>query len=78
MGPSETSELADTIRRARIQLGVTVLLVEHDMSFVRRLADRTTVLEFGSVIASGDTESVLNDPRVADAYLGTSGTMSRA
>jgi ABC-type branched-subunit amino acid transport system ATPase component len=70
MGPSETAELAATILRARSELGVSVLLVEHDMSFVRSLADRTTVLVFGQVIAAGATAEVLRDPRVAEAYLG--------
>lgn len=74
MGPTETANLANTIRRARDELGVTVLLVEHDMSFVRTLAEFTTVLEFGRVIASGPTAQVLEDPRVAEAYLGTRGT----
>jgi ABC-type branched-subunit amino acid transport system ATPase component len=78
MGPSETAELAATIKRARTELGVTVLVVEHDMSFVRSLADRTTVLEFGAVIAHGDTKSVLEEPMVAEAYLGTSGALKHA
>jgi ABC-type branched-subunit amino acid transport system ATPase component len=71
MGPAETRELAAVIRRARDELGVTVLVVEHDMSFVRGLAELTTVLEFGRVIASGPTPDVLADPAVAAAYLGT-------
>jgi ABC-type branched-subunit amino acid transport system ATPase component len=54
----------------RDELGVTVLVVEHDMSFVRRLAERTTVLDFGQVIASGPTTEVLADDRVATVYLG--------
>lgn len=74
MGPTETADLANTIRRARDELGVTVLLVEHDMSFVRTLAEHCTVLEFGRVIASGVTQEVLEDQRVAEAYLGTRGT----
>jgi branched-chain amino acid transport system ATP-binding protein len=79
MDPTETAELAAVIRRARDQLDVTVLVVEHDMSFVRTLAEHTTVLEFGQVIAAGPTREVLDDPRVADAYLGTrSGVGSRA
>ena len=72
MDPHETADLARTIRRAREELGVTVLVVEHDMSFVRTLAEHTTVLEFGSVIAAGKTAKVLADPKVAEAYLGTS------
>ncbi|MHB1447476.1 MAG: ABC transporter ATP-binding protein [Acidimicrobiales bacterium] len=71
MDPSETTELVGVIRRSSHQLGITVLLVEHDMSFVRRLAERTTVLEFGRVLAAGPTDEVLSDPRVAAAYLGT-------
>lgn len=71
MDPAETAELAKVIRRARDELGVTVLVVEHDMSFVRTLAEHTTVLEFGQVIAAGPTTDVLEDPKVAEAYLGT-------
>ncbi len=73
MDPAETAELATTIRRARDELGVTVLVVEHDMSFVRTLAERTTVLDFGRVIATGPTDDVLADERVAEAYLGATG-----
>lgn len=74
MGPAETAELAETIRRARDDLNVTVLVVEHDMSFVRTLAEHTTVLEFGRIIAAGNTEEVLASPAVAEAYLGTTGS----
>lgn len=75
MSPAETADLAATIRRARDNLGITVLVVEHDMSFVRTLAERTTVLEFGKVIAAGATTDVLADERVATAYLGTKGAV---
>jgi ABC-type branched-subunit amino acid transport system ATPase component len=71
MGPAETAELATTIRTVVSRLGLAVLLVEHDMRSVRSLADHTSVLEFGSVIASGRTAEVLADPRVAAAYLGS-------
>ena len=74
MGPSETAELASVIRRARDELDLSVLVVEHDMSFVRTLAETCTVLEFGRVIASGRTSEVLADSRVAEAYLGTRGS----
>lgn len=70
MGPGETAALAATIARARDELGVTVLVVEHDMAFVRNVADVTTVLELGTVIASGPTQTVLTQPRVIEAYLG--------
>ena len=76
MDPGETAALAAAVQRARDELGVTVLVVEHDMAFVRTLAERTTVLDFGKVIASGPTADVLDDPRVAEAYLGQ--TASRA
>jgi branched-chain amino acid transport system ATP-binding protein len=46
-------------------------VVEHDMTLVRSLADRTSVLDFGTVIASGPTAQVLDDARVVAAYLGT-------
>lgn len=73
MGPRETAQLAEVIERARAELGLSVLLVEHDMSFVRALAETCTVLEFGRVLASGPTRDVLADPAVAEAYLGTTG-----
>ena len=74
MSPFETAALADVIRRAHERFGVTVFLVEHDMSFVRALAQECTVIEFGRVIASGATATVLADPRVAEAYLGSGAT----
>jgi len=74
MSPVETAALADVIARAHERFGLTVFLVEHDMTFVRALASECTVIEFGRVIASGETASVLADPRVAEAYLGTGAT----
>jgi ABC-type branched-subunit amino acid transport system ATPase component len=74
MSPAETAALADVIARAHERFGLTVFLVEHDMSFVRALAHECTVIEFGQVIASGETTAVLADPRVAEAYLGTGAT----
>ena len=70
MGPAETAALVRTIKRSRDVLGITVLVVEHDMSFVRTLAEHTSVLDFGRIIATGVTTSVLDDARVAEAYLG--------
>ena len=75
MDPAETADLGRTLRRACVELGVAILVVEHDMTFVRALAHNTTVLEFGRVIASGPTDAVLATPEVAAAYLGTRASM---
>ena len=49
---------------------MTILLIEHDMSFVSDLCDEITVLNFGTVLAQGETKSVLQDPEVIRAYIG--------
>ncbi|MBR2889234.1 MAG: ABC transporter ATP-binding protein [Oscillospiraceae bacterium] len=70
MNPQETEDLARTIRLIRDQFDMTVLLIEHDMSFVAELCDEITVLNFGTVLAEGDTQTVLQDPEVIRAYIG--------
>ena len=68
-GP-ERSALAELIEQLRGE-GLTMMLVEHDVAFVARLADRVTVLDLGRVIASGTFQAIRSDPAVIAAYLGS-------
>ncbi len=70
MNPNETKELMDTIRFVRDQFDMTILLIEHDMKLVAGICEKLTVLNFGQVLAQGDTEQVLQNPQVITAYLG--------
>ena len=70
MNPNETMELMDTIRFVRDNFDMTILLIEHDMKLVSGICEELTVLNFGRILAQGQTSKVLNDPQVITAYLG--------
>lgn len=70
LNPEETDDMAHWIRDIRDNLGITVVMVEHDMALVRRVSDRVLALESGRVLSVGSPEQVISDPNVVRAYLG--------
>ncbi len=70
MNPQETDDLTLLIRQIRDTLGITVLLIEHDMKVVMGISERITVLDQGAKIAEGTAEEVRSNERVIEAYLG--------
>ncbi len=69
MSPEETFRTGELIQRLNRE-GMTVLVVEHDMTFIRQIAQRVTVLHFGRVFAQDSIDAIVDDPRVAEIYLG--------
>jgi branched-chain amino acid transport system ATP-binding protein len=67
----ETTDMSFWIRDIRSELGITVLMVEHDMSLVNRVSDRVMALNYGRVMATGTPAEVQSHPDVVAAYLGT-------
>jgi ABC-type branched-subunit amino acid transport system ATPase component len=74
MNPVETHEITELIGKLREEGGFTILLIEHDMHVVEGISDRVIALDHGAKIAEGSFEQVATDPRVVEAYLGTSAT----
>ncbi|HEX6678245.1 MAG TPA: ATP-binding cassette domain-containing protein [Actinomycetes bacterium] len=73
MTADEARRMARVIAEVRAELGISIVLVEHDMAFVMGIADRVTVLDFGRCIAEGTPAEVQRHPDVLRAYLGSSG-----
>ncbi|WP_283609000.1 ABC transporter ATP-binding protein [Faecalispora anaeroviscerum] len=70
MNPTETRELMESIQLIRDRFSISILLIEHDMSFVMGICQRLVVLDYGRIIAEGSAEEIRKNPKVIAAYLG--------
>ncbi len=78
MNPQETESAMRLFRRLRDELGITVVLIEHDMKVVMGISERVSVIDYGQKIAEGTPEEVRKDQRVIEAYLGRSAMVETA
>ncbi len=70
MNPQESANLTRFMERLRDEMGLSILLIEHDMKVVMGVSEHVTVLDHGEKISEGDAQTVRNDPLVVEAYLG--------